>query len=158
LWVRYAGVFKDRILESVTTAPANNSVSVFNSASAGEVPTTATPFTLALAVTNTNGLTIVNTAGSMVPAAGNYLVDVVVTVTSTVAITSFQLALEKNAAAVPNYSSALTAFGAAAVATELTMGDTYFVTANGTDAFTLIIVETSGGTLAAYGNVRWLAV
>lgn len=157
LWVRYAGVFKDRVLESVTTAPANNSVSVFTSVSAGETPTTTVPLQLALAnAANINGLAIVNTAGSMVPPAGNFLVDLSVTASSSVAITELEILFEKNAGLIPGYGSPEIAFTAGA--TNLTIADSYFVTANGTDAFTFNVLEDASGTLNASGNIRWFAV
>jgi len=159
LWVTYRGVFKDRVLESTTTVPANNSVSVFTSDDGGEVPTSGVLTQLLLASTdNINGLGIINTTGSMVPPAGNYLVDFSTTLLSTTAITVMAATLWKNGTDVPGYANPQAAFASAAVCTRFAMGDSYFVSANGTDVFTLNVVETSSGTLTVFGSIRWFAV
>jgi len=160
LWVKYRGVFKDRVLESITTAPANNSVSYLTSAAGGETPVSTANYQLLLAnALNINGLGIVNTAGSMVPPAGNYLVDSCALCDSTLAITSFTTALEKNGAIIPGDDTNFTVdLGAAAVCTEITGTNSNYVTANGTDAFTLVMNMTSAGVLLTWGSIRWVAI
>jgi len=75
LRVRYTVELSVPVLESATTAPVNNSVTWYQSTSP-EALTTATPTTLALASKYANGLGAVNTSGSFVLPAGNYLVDI----------------------------------------------------------------------------------
>jgi len=158
LWVTYRGMFKDRVLESVSTAPANNSVAWFTSDGGGEtVGGGITAFVLDNAG-NVNGLGVVITVGSMVPPAGNYLVDSNVQVDSTAAMTSFALSLWKNGADLPNYNNCVVAQDAAAIATQLFGSASNYVTANGSDFFTLIADATSTGTVTGWGSVRWLAV
>jgi hypothetical protein len=76
LHVKYRIWFAIPILpSSALAAPANNSVSMFCSSSAESYSTVNTVQVLALATALTNGLSLVNTAGSIVLPAGNYLLD-----------------------------------------------------------------------------------
>jgi len=158
IWVTYRGLFKDRVLESVTTAPANNSVTVFTSDGDGEDLITTVPNQMLIGVSDFNGLGIQNVTGSMVPPAGNYLVDSQVTAMSDAVITTFATTLWKNGSDLPGYTNYATILGAAAVMTELSGSNSNFVTANGTDVFTLIAVVVSAGDITAWGSVRWLSV
>jgi len=160
LHVRYAGYFEKAVLESTTAVPANNSVSLFSDSVATTCTTTVAK-TLPLATTVTNGLGIVNTSGSMVPLAGNYLVDVtgIVTDSAAEAFSAFcdfkKNAVSLNAVAAPEFSTGVS-LGAAAVAT---VTQPYFVTANGTDAFTVVATMTGAvGTLSTIGKIRWIAI
>jgi len=74
LRVRYAVEFDVPILETTASAPTNNQVAFFQS-SAPEALVNTTPKALALATTSANGILAVNTTGSIVLPAGNYLVD-----------------------------------------------------------------------------------
>ncbi len=151
----------DRILDpSQLAAPVNNQVSFFEAASA-QTLTTAVPTALLLATADANGLNIVNTAGSFVPAAGNYLVDVSVKCTDSAneAFTGI-LNFQKNAVTVLGASQQpafnFAALGAGEVAT---LNGTYFVTANGTDAFRVLQTLTgAAGTLTAGGAIRFVAI
>lgn len=163
LHVRYAVVFEVPILSSDSkAAPANNQVSWFQ-ATTGQVLTTTVPTTLLLATALANGLAVVNTAGSMVPPAGNYLVDYYAkSLDSAAEAFDAILDFQKNAASV-NISTATrvedkvqASIGAGSV---LTSGGSAFVTANGTDAFTLVGTMTgAAGTLTMGGSCRWVAV
>jgi hypothetical protein len=94
LRVRYRVRLFDRILDaSQAAAPANFSVSLFSQTGVAAGATTVAQ-TLAFATSQTNGLGVVNTAGSMVPPAGNYLVDIDVTAFNSVATDSIQVSLQ----------------------------------------------------------------
>ncbi len=74
LHVRYRGLLYDRILDaSAAVAPQNFSVSQFSNTA--QASANATPTTMLLATVVANGLAAVNTAGSIVLPAGNYLVS-----------------------------------------------------------------------------------
>jgi hypothetical protein len=74
LRVRYSVTFDVPILETTAAAPTNNQVAFFQSA-APQTLADSTPTALALATASNNGILAVNTAGSIVLPAGNYLVD-----------------------------------------------------------------------------------
>jgi len=159
LHVRYAVVFEVPILSSdLKAAPANNQVSVFQS-TAPEAGATTVDTVLAFATVSTNGLAVVNTTGSFVPPAGNYLVDVMVTSFNTTATTTLStLDFEKNGVSqspsgfVPEFAQ----LTGSVTVQELTWSG--FVSANGTDVFTAELNVTGGGVLSAVGSIRWVAV
>jgi len=161
LHVRYAVVFEVPILSSdAKAAPANNQVSWFESTSPQTIATTVDT-TLLLGTTHTNGLGVVNTSGSMVPPAGNYLVSYH-EVGKDSASETFQLIADlfKNGVSVMQAIGGRPQFNVSAVSgAEDTIGATVFVTANGTDAFTLR-ADPGGaaGTLTVSGSLVWLAV
>jgi len=150
------------ILENLAGAPANNQVTQFIS-SAGEVLTTATDYQILFAdVTSAdgfaNGLNIVNTAGSMVPPPGNYLVDVMVYSVNSGNGTEWEMTLEKNGAAYPLGCVSIVVLPSGANG-RITNNATAFVSANGTDAFTVIQGNNfSTGSSTIYGLIRWTAV
>jgi len=159
LHVRYAVVFEVPVLESSAggSVPANNQVAWFMS-SIAEPETTGVPLTLALATAEANGIAAVNTAGSIVPPAGNYLVDAWVTGSAATAVTEQSVAFEKNGAVVGTQAP-LTTLAAAAISTELTVGGSWFVTCNGTDALKLVSqTNGTGGTVTAVGSLRIVAI
>jgi len=162
LHVRYRCRVFHPILETIANAPTNNQVSLFQSASA-QAQTTTVAANLLAATVVANGLNVVNTSGSFVPPVGNYLVDVNVSGKDTVS-EAFELLidLQKNAASV--YPSVAlkpqqqfnVAVGAGA---DIQASISFFVTANGTDAFTIpVICVGAAGTLTANGSVRFTAV
>lgn len=146
------------ILEATAAAPANNQVSWFQDTSATSF-TTNVAKNYPLATATANGLSIVNTAGSMVPPPGNYLVDIWALVLDT-SNEAFQalLDLKKNGASVftisaPEQSTSL-AGGEA-----MTVSASAFVSANGTDAFTVVgTLVGAAGTLTGEGHCRWVAI
>jgi phosphotransferase system IIA component len=159
LHVRYTVELSVPVIEDVVQAPVNNSVTyLFDSAAA---LTTATPYTALLASTAstttpyTNGLNVVNTSGSIVPAAGNYvLVADVQFVGSANATSLTQLIIQKNG----NTQS----YGAYSEQTAVQynkLSQTIFLTCNGTDAIKVIIEATfSSGTMAAYTGLTLFAM
>jgi hypothetical protein len=157
LHVRYSVVFEIPILSSdAKAAPANNQVSFFSNA-APETPTSTVDYQMLFATAVTNGLAIVNTAGSFVPPAGNYLVDAFVSVAAATSLTVFSLDIEKNGVTVFGTVPA-DAQSAVAVVTQQTLSAPVFVSANGTDTFVVEINATGTGALTAGGSIRWVAV
>jgi len=162
LHVRYTGWFEKPVLESTTSAPANNQVSWFQSTAAQTYVTTVN--TTALNATATaNGLNIVNTAGSMVPPAGNYIVDFTCVAQDSAGEALSVLAdFFKNGATVyatgPNVPFFVSGVSLGALETDALAGSV-FVSANGTDAFTQKVrMIGAAGTLTAGTAVRWTAV
>lgn len=163
LHVRYSVVFEVPILSSdAKAAPANNQVSWFQSTSA-QTNTTAVATTQLVATATANGLSIVNTAGSMVPPAGNYVVDFSVVGADSAAEAYLVLAdFQKNGVSVYQSTGNRPFFttGSSLGAGETdTVSGSVFVSANGTDAFVLKVTQTgAAGTLTAGSSVRWIAV
>jgi hypothetical protein len=158
LWIRYAIRLLVPVLESTASAPANNSVSTFESTTA-ESLTTATFLTLALATSQTNGVMAVNTTGTVVPKPGNYLVDVAGSFIGAGGYTPTNLTylvLNKNGATV------WTSFepqGDPSTITALTLNGSAFVSCNGTDNLTLTAKGSfSAGTYTCSGYMRLVAM
>lgn len=149
------------VLENLVGAPANNQVSVFADASAQAIVSN-TPIDLPVATVITNGLVIVNTAGSMVPPPGNYLLDYTLQAADSIAEQLVVTAdFRKNGASIFGASIEIptSAFDSGAGNVKSTLTGTMFVTANGTDAFTCHpTLIGAAGTLTAAGLVRWTSV
>lgn len=156
LAVSYVVDFFIPILEPVVGAPTNNSVTQLIDSKHAITSTVAYQPLLAsvatTALTITNGLNVVNTAGSVVPPAGNYLLSVSININNaTGSIVVSYLDVLKNAIIQApgtgghTYQDDNTAFD-----TDNTMGGTYFLSMNGTDAITLSTATTFGtGTATA---------
>jgi hypothetical protein len=136
----------------------------FQSAAAGETAGLTTVDTPLLAATATaNGLGIVNTAGSFVPPAGNYIVDCQVTVaTGTSAALTVELDIKKNGVSVFSSATLHPTSGPLGVPAlyKLAIDAQALVSANGTDAFTFEYTQT-GATATANGtsgSVMWTVV
>jgi len=149
------------VLENLAQAPANNQVSWFES-TAPESVTTGVAKNLALATTLSNGVLVVNTAGSLVPPPGNYLVDAMVLITDSVGeAVSSNFQIQKNAVDIaaqsPQFVNAAATGNGAGQKYQLSINQ--FVACNGTDAITLnVLVVGSAGTLTAAGNFRFVAI
>jgi len=157
LRVRYCVVFDVPVLENAVGAPQNNSVSSLqDNAFTAVTSTVATSAPLATVIAN--GLNIVNTLGLLVPPVGNYLVEWQTAAASTAAITQFTANLRKNAAPVYGGGLASTDMSTAAVCTEMSMANSAFVTANGTDIFDVRLVIVSSGTCSQATNITFIAV
>jgi len=155
LWVHYSGHFKNQILESVTTAPTNFSVAQFQTADSPAL-TSSVAFVLPLSTAQFNGLGVVNTAGSLVLPAGNYIVDATDQVSAATNMTAHILELQKNGA-----TSTVTGSRAVAAAATLTidsLSHSSFISSNGTDAFTLMVTVTGTGALSANATLRIVSV
>jgi len=158
LHVYYTIDFETMINTTIESAPTNNSVSMFQSAVV-QTNLTTVATTQLVATATFNGLNIVNTAGSMVPPVGNYLVSA----TSVMADSNSEqfsgvLDLLKNGTgAVLNVDAP--SFQITAGASKQTLTFLAMVTANGTDAFTISVTETgAAGALTAATVVVWTAI
>jgi hypothetical protein len=159
LRVRYNVTLSVPVLESGTTAPANNSMVVFNS-SVGEALTTAIPLELLLA-TKTGSLGAVNTAGSIVLPAGNYKWDLRVQFQGapTTLISNALIVFVKNGTAVNGISNPTITPTSGTTFNQGMLSDTGFLTSNGTDAFDLLADATfTVSTCTAVGYLAILAV
>jgi len=159
LRVKYNVTLSVPVLESTTTAPANNSVVVFNS-NAGEALTTA-QFLQLLLVTETGSLGAVNTAGSIVLPAGNYKWDVRVQFVgaSTTTISGALIKLAKNGTAINGVASPEIIPTSGTTLSQCELSDVGFVSMNGTDALTLSAFATFAvSTCTAIGYLVILAV
>jgi hypothetical protein len=149
------------VLEATkNAAPLNNQVSVFQSTTAESLTTTVNK-TLALATTTTNGIGVVNTAGSMVPPAGNYLLDYSVAFTDSVSEAFvFIMSPAKNGTAIILTGNQAVSRGTALGANEqVILSQSTFVSCNGTDEITLIaLADGDAGVLTAGGVLRFVAI
>jgi len=153
LRVRYNVTLSVPVLESATTAPANNSVSLFRSTSA-ESMTNTVPLVLALATANTNGLAAVNTAGSIVFPPGNYLANYTIQFAYGGATTLSALSFDKNS--VAQQSLTTVSSGADSV-----LGSTWYFTSDGTADSAISLIATGDFTTStgtAVGSLVVLAV
>jgi len=158
LYCRYKCHLYTRVDVAGAGAPQNNSVSFFKS-SAGEASGSTTVLKqLVLATAVTNGISVVNTAGSMVPPAGNYLVDYTInSYNSSDAENGIStLDFQKNGTSV--YTVNYQPVNTYSIEFQYITGMQY-VTANGTDAFTLWMAnDYSSGTVLNFGFIRWTAI
>jgi len=157
LHVRYRGWFEKPVLESTTSAPNNNQVAEFRS-TAPESMTTGVAFFPALATSDANGLSAVNTAGSIVLPPGNYVVSANFTETYSVDVQTVVVALQKNTVDIAGSPLSQTYGGAADLVAAQVIQPTFF-SSNGTDALRLRITATfSAGTGVVSATVNILAV
>jgi hypothetical protein len=161
LHVRYRVRLSIPVLQNALAAPVNNSVSWFQSTST-QTLTTAVATTLLLATAKTNGLAIVNTAGSFVPPLGNYHVTICGTWADNTneQFTMFTDFKKNGVSQFTSITSPKGFLGATVAGVEVPFSTTVYVSANGTtDTF---IVETTltgaAGTLQTGANIVWLAV
>jgi hypothetical protein len=158
LHVRYKVSFRVPVLEATkSAAPANNSVTSLKDTGFTNL-TSAVAGVAPVAGVLTNGLAVVNTAGQIVPPAGNYLVIWQTCGDSTAAVTAFTSILQKNGSDVYPSTFASIDIGAGASATELSMSNAAFISANGTDAITVLVTVTSTGSCQQASNILFLAV
>lgn len=139
LWVHYSGTFHVQILDSVTTPPTNFSAAMFQSSGA-ESMATGVAFQPLIATAVTNGLGAVNTAGSIVLPAGNYMFSCQATETYSTDVQSVDLQIRKNGVLIG--VSSVSTYGGAADLFEAQSIPPLFNTSNGTDAFTLRVLAT----------------
>jgi hypothetical protein len=160
LHVRYAVVFEVPVLETSAggSVPANNQVAWFES-TGNEDGVSGTPLTLALATANTNGIQAVNTAGSIVLPAGNYLVDYWSDSTVGTAITAHSLQLQKNGVSIDHADFPARILSATAAMTQDSLAGSGFVSMNGTDELKLVDTTTGTGTAPVIqGSLRITAI
>lgn len=160
LYVEYTVDLFNPVLESSASAPANNQVSWFQSTTVQTYVTTVAT-TAVNGTASANGLAIVNTAGSMVPAPGNYIVDFTIQGTDTANETFTVLNdFKKNGTSVYVGTTSVPAVHVGQVANQIySASGSVYVSANGTDAFTQVITVTgAAGTITGGTSVRWTAV
>jgi len=162
LRVRYTCTLMIPILENTAAAPQNHQVAVFQSNGAEIAATTEVSQNLLLATTLTNGLSAVNTAGSILLPPGNYNIDLIVVGDNTSAdleALSSDIKLSGtsiwSATTIPGFGLISGAVGIQ----EITVTSFAFVALNGTTPLTFPVLPTfSGGQTELYGTVRITAI
>jgi len=159
LRVRYTVTFSVPVLESATAVPANNSVALLQDA-AGQAVVTNVTTNAAVATATFNGIQAVNTAGSIVLPAGNYLVDASTEFTAAGAgvFSVVAVGFYKNAVLINQVNSIN--LNIAAVATILTVAPMQLMfQSNGTDTLSLGNFATfAAGTATTISSIRIVAI
>jgi len=163
LHVRYAVIFEVPVLEAGAGNPAaaNNQVAWFQSTTAEAAGATTVPTTVALATATNNGLGAVNTAGSIVLPAGNYLVDYDLLAANTVAGDSSKVVADLQVGGVSVWKVTPPAVASSAIGAGIavSLAGSVFVSLSGTQALTLVATITySGGTETMVGSMRITAI
>lgn len=158
LHVRYSIVFEVPILESDgKVAPANNQVSWFQSTGSEAAGATTVPVNMAFATATANGLGAVNTAGSIVLPAGNYLLDLDAIANITPNTDAVRIEADillggvsiLGAGNVPNNACVAAA----------SVHQSVFFSSTGTHALTFpVTCVYAGGTVTLGGSVRIVAI
>lgn len=160
LHVRYGVDVFIPVLESSAAAPANNQVAQFSQASVnGGATTVATVVPLATA--DVNGIAAVNTAGSIVLAPGNYLLDVTdnAVFSQTNQFDTAQLQIKKNGVQLFNQTTIQNWPAVVTEAGEFSQHLSSFYTSNGTDALTIVVTDTyAAGTVAHTTSLRIVVI
>jgi hypothetical protein len=166
LYCRYKCHLYTRVDVAGAGAPQNNSVTSLVDSQAAL--TTLTPYQPLLAATATtarpvsNGISVVNTAGSIVPPAGNYLLNVSTTFSSSSQVLSTCIlnVLKNTIAQNPIANGNTYEFNnTAALTGDVTLSGSIYVTCNGTDAITLSIEAIfSAGTVNATTSFVLVAI
>lgn len=152
LHVRYTVRFEVPVLESGTTAPQNNQVSLFKQTT--QAVTAAVPTVNTLSTIVTNGVVAVNTAGSIVLPPGNYLLDVDSTGNGT-AVAILTVDIFKNGVSADGVAFQQTSAGGLL---QQSGSKSTYVTSNGTDAFTVITTVTASGSPTVSSVLRITAI
>jgi hypothetical protein len=160
LWVRYNCVLSVPVLESLNVAPTNYFATCFFDNAA--VLTTTVGYQPLLAavgsttVINVNGIGVVNTAGSIVPPPGNYLLDAQTLFVFTGLASAISLEILKNGNI---QNEGVTGAFPAGYITQQSLGQSIYISCNGTDAITLLIKATfTTGSATAYTTFRLVAI
>jgi len=161
LHVRGKVMLMDEILDSSSLAsPSNNSVSQFSQVSTVGGATTVASV-IALATADFNGLTAVNTAGSIVPPAGNYLLDITdnVIFSQQNQFDTTELQIKKNGSQLNNQVSIVNWPAVSTEAGSLSHHLSAFVQCNGSDAITFVSTDTyAAGTASHTTSARIVAL
>jgi len=168
LRVRYTCRLMIPILENTAAAPQNNQVTYLADSKAALTTTVPYQPLLASAASTslpvTNGLNVVNTAGSIVPPPGNYLLDVNFNVNCTNAsdaITGIDVAVLKNGVAQNpgSYAGNYTGFfGNVAGVYGLLLSSNLYISCNGTDAITTNVNATFSSPTTCTTSFRLVSV
>jgi hypothetical protein len=155
LHVRYSVEFTVPILENFAQAPQNNSVTfLVDSAAALTTTTYYQPLLNTAASTEfsvVNGLNVVNTAGSIVPAPGNYLLNCTAHFYNTSGVLGdFNFNVMKNGVAQNQLDGDTAGYHGPASVYEFSFATSQFISCNGTDAITLSLIAVfAAGTTTA---------
>jgi len=161
LHVRGSVMLIDEILDSsAVNAPVNNQASQFSQTAVNGGATTVASV-IPLATADVNGLSGVNTAGSIVLPAGNYLLDITdnAVFSATNIFVSSQLQIKKNGSQLNNQLSIVNWPAVVGESADLSQHLSAWVTVNGVDAITFVSTDTfSSGTVAHTSSVRIVAI
>jgi hypothetical protein len=154
--IKYTIKLKIPVLESVASAPANNQVAWFQSTSAEAAGASSSAKTLALATASANGLQAVNTSGSILLPAGNYLVDAFIYSANSVPGDISQTNLDIQLSGVSIFAAGAPG---TTVAADSTISASGYISVNGSTPLTLVsYLYYSGGTATVSGSMRITAV
>lgn len=160
LHVRYRVRLFHPVLEAAVGTSTARSTAFLQSTSPEAAGATGVPATLALATATNNGLAVVNTAGSIVPPAGNYVFSAGLTTSNTSNLCSkFVLDVKKNGTTV--FQSTLptwTPYENTVAVNTNDISATGFISCNGTDAITVVATVTYTGTQTNVGRFLLLSV
>jgi len=152
-------------LENFAGAPSNNQVAIFQSVGNEAVPATTVAKNIAFGGTAINPLGIVNTAGSFVLPAGNYLVDYFVVLKQSVVADLVTGSVDLQISGVSVWTagnipeSAYAGLGGGAVYSSITINGSYFLTSNGATPITFpVIANYAAGAPTMGGSVRFVTV
>jgi hypothetical protein len=144
------------VLESTTSAPSNNQVAWFQSTTT-EALATGVAYQELMPVATANGLNAVNTAGSIVLPAGNYLVDYRNAYGFSTDYQSLNVRMQKNGTDIFTSTAAIGTSGAGDLSAVVSAGG--YVSLNGTDTLTLSTTAVfAAGTGVVGGSLRIVAV
>lgn len=143
---------------------SNVTVAQFQSSAAEASGASTVAANLLVATAVTNGVAVVNTAGSFVPKAGNYLVDVDLYLANDTGDSVTTLDIQKNAVTLYAAAGTLPINGSPNAASaggkyRSELHASQFVSCSGTDAITFPVTNTyPAGTQTQWGSVRFTAV
>jgi hypothetical protein len=159
LWVHYSGMFYNQVLESTSSAPMNNQVAVFSDSGTQSLAS-GSARTHALNTVVTNGLNAVNTAGSILLPAGNYLVYGSTTDVFGTSGTVMSSVIQQNGAVITGMGSQTAAYAAAAVCTTWSGSPSAYVVSTGlaASAISLVTTDTFTGVSTSTGDLIIVAV
>lgn len=146
LWARYSVTLITPVLEAAAAASKNTTISFFQSTGGGEAITSTVGYQVLFAGTNNNGVPVVNTAGSFVPPAGNYLIFVNMEYTVSTALSSYAVTLQKDSINQVSYTGM-------ALSTNEALSFSWFLSLNGTDTVAVDVIATFTGTGVVVGSV-----
>jgi hypothetical protein len=165
LHVRYGVSFSVPILEATkSNAPANNQVAWFQSTGSEAGAANSTPYTMLFAVDTTNGIGAVNTAGSIVLPAGNYLIDVDVVGTQSIAADALAVEVDIQLGGMSilgngNHGGSLYPTAASVSGPFPSVHVSAYISVNGSQALTVVEESIySAGAPTLGGSIRIVAV
>jgi len=158
LHVNYTVVLEKPVLENLAGAPTNNSVSVFTGASVAGAATTVAYQPL-FETARFNPLGIVNTAGSFVVPAGNFLVDLSIVNSNSTAAAYTTSVTTLNLSGAP-ITGAVTTYTSASGCEYFSSVLTWMINSNGVAPYTVANTETfaAGTNTLSSQMIRFTAI